>query len=496
MTTSWPHQQRAIDKIAKINETMADWGFMLAHGMGSGKTFTAISLAYRFRAARILIAAPKSVVSVWPFEFEKHLPGIYKVLALDSGSVKKKTERLEQFVSLHTALRQPYVAAVNYESTWRPGPNGAIGLGPDYNHKNRRISDGLLLKLPWDMIIVDEAHRLKSAGSRVSKYFAELGKKIPKRLALTGTPMPNNALCIFGQYRFLNPNIFGKSFHRFKMNYAIMGGFEGREFKKINPTRELEFNAKMFSIMDEVKTKDVVDLPDVMHITREAQLSPKARKLYDTLEKDLVAQIDTGEITVNNALVKLLRLQQLAGGYAQLDDGTNEIIDSAKMDVVDDIFQDLPASEPIVICCVFTNEIARIRALAEKRNKKGEITGRTTGELSGQANDLAEWKAGKLNTLVLQIRSGGLGVDLTRARYCLLFSTGFSLGDYEQFLARQCRPGADLAKKVIYYHIVASNTVDERVAKALQAKKKAINYVVDGLKQKRISSYGGHRKAA
>ena len=69
-------------------------------------------------------------------------------------------------------------------------------------------------------------------------------------------------------------------------------------------------------------------------------------------------------------------------------------------------------------------------------------TGRTSSELSGRVNTLPEWQEGKTDVIAVQIQAGGVGIDLTRASYCVYYSVGFSLGDYEQSLARVHRPGA------------------------------------------------------
>ena len=79
----------------------------------------------------------------------------------------------------------------------------------------------------------------------------------------------------------------------------------------------------------------------------------------------------------------------------------------------------------------------------------------------------------------MQIQSGGTGIDLTRAAYCVYLSAGFSLGDYEQSLARVHRPGQE--RTVFYYHIIARDTVDQRVYDALRDRKQVVEAVLDGI---------------
>jgi SNF2 family DNA or RNA helicase len=110
-------------------------------------------------------------------------------------------------------------------------------------------------------------------------------------------------------------------------------------------------------------------------------------------------------------------------------------------------------------------------------HEAAKLTARDSLELSGSVRQLEQWQAGEAPVLAVQIQSGGTGVDLTRAAYCVYLSTGFSLGDYEQSLARVHRPGQD--RTVFYYHIVAKDTVDEKVYAALRARKKVVEAILD-----------------
>jgi hypothetical protein len=84
--------------------------------------------------------------------------------------------------------------------------------------------------------------------------------------------------------------------------------------------------------------------------------------------------------------------------------------------------------------------------------------------------------------LAVQIDSGGIGVDLTRARYSMYYSLGFSLGSYEQSLARIHRPGQ--TRPVEYIHLLAEDTVDEKVMTALARRADVVNAVLQQLKGK------------
>ena len=138
-----------------------------------------------------------------------------------------------------------------------------------------------------------------------------------------------------------------------------------------------------------------------------------------------------------------------------------------------------------MIFCRFTSDIAESKAAAQGN-------GRTVSELSGHRNELADWQAGKTNTLVAQIQSGGIGIDLTRASYCFFFSLGYSLAEYEQAVARLHRPGQE--KHTHIYHLVATingrSTVDGRVYQALRDRKEVVDVIVTGYKSRHAAASG------
>jgi hypothetical protein len=105
--------------------------------------------------------------------------------------------------------------------------------------------------------------------------------------------------------------------------------------------------------------------------------------------------------------------------------------------------------------------------------------GRGYSEVSGREKTLAAWQAGDTTILGVQIQSGGTGLDLFKACYCAYYSLGFSLGEYEQSLARLHRPGQ--TRCVRYYHLVAKGTVDEAVYAALRERRNVVEAVLSRL---------------
>ena len=332
-----------------------------------------------------------------------------------------------------------------------------------------------LIPRVWDLVVVDESQKIKSSNSNVSKFFHKLGQRANKRLALSGTPAPNSPLDIFGTYRFLDQDIFGKSFHRFKMRYAEWGGFENRQVQKF--INQKEMNQRVYSIAHRIRTEDVVELPDCTHQTIECTLSPKAQKVYNEFMKEAIITFQDGnELTASNVLVKYLRLAQIASGTVIDDEGKEKLIDTTKLDALKTLL--LGIDEPIVIFTRFRAEVKQIREMISALPKSGERA-RTVAELTGSKDERAEFASGKAEIIIVNIAAGGVGVnELVRSRYAIYFSTGYSSGDYEQSLARVRRPGSNVKKKVHYYHIIAKNTIDEKIMIAIEKKMSIIEAVI------------------
>jgi SNF2 family DNA or RNA helicase len=269
---------------------------------------------------------------VWPQEIKKHTTSDTNIRAipLEKGSVKERTKLMKMQLKKAEMRNQQAVVIVNYEVVYRDPLKSAF-----YNAN-------------FDLIVADESHRIKSPGGKQSLACYRLSKKVPFKIALTGTPMPHSPMDIYAQYRFLDPAIYGRSFNRFKNRYGIYGGYGGYEL--LGYQNQEEMNKKFHSIAYKCDSDDVQDLPKEIDINRTAKLSNKAMKKYKELSSLYYTQFQSGEeLTALNALSKLLRLQQLTSGYLPDDEGRIHTLDTSKQDLLDDIMKDLKPDEPIVI---------------------------------------------------------------------------------------------------------------------------------------------------
>jgi SNF2 family DNA or RNA helicase len=457
VTRIWRHQEEAIEWAEARLESGHRY-VIFAHGMGSGKTRTTLEfLARQMKArgiTRTLVCCPKAVIPAWFKQAGMWTPGV-RVLLLTKGTARDKAKEVE------TALcdRSPLIVVINYDSAWRCP---------------------ILEKTQWGAIVHDEIHRLKAPSGAASRWAGKLCKRNPEaiKIGLSGTLIPHSVLDLWAIYRALeSPNLstWGETFTLHKARYAVLAN--GQNW--IVGYRNLEHaHEKVAATTHQVKSLDVLDLPPITYDDVAAELAPAEARLYREVETEFCAVVEDGKVTAANALVQLLRLQQICGGYVRYDDESTakKIAETpAKAAALADMLEDLPLHEPVVIFCRFKSDIEAVKQVCVS-------LGRSWGELSGDRNDLADFQHGTRFTLITQIQSGGIGVDMSMASYAFFYSLGFSLAEYEQAVARLHRPGQK--KHTMIYHLVATlngrKTIDGRVYEAISQRKEFVDVILDG----------------
>ena len=457
------HQIRGYN-MALINFTLRR-GFGFLFEMGCGKTLTAIAVAGTLYAEhkinKLLVVAPTSVCSVWPEDFGKFadFPHLEKIMLGTKSQRLKQLKELESFPC--EALK---VAVINYESVWR---DDIFDKLVDFNA---------------NMIICDESQRIKTHDAQQSKAMHKLGDLARYKLILSGTPVQNNAVDLYSQYRFLDPTVFGNNFYKFRNRFCVMGGFNKRQIVNY---KDLDLLIKKeHSIAYRVTKKEALDLPEQTFETRYITLTPSEKKLYNTLKKESATELANGEtISASTVLTKLLRLQQFTGGFVIADgEEKPQQIGSGKINALEDIVDDyvIDSGKKLVIFARFRAELDLIQKLLDKKKLKygviyGDIKLSDRGEIVKDFQENEETKV-----FLAQIDTAGLGITLTAADTCVYYSVNFNYAAYSQSLARIHRIGQ--RNTCTYIHLTTKGTVDELIMKALHKKEDLAKTIVDDWK--------------
>lgn len=452
-TKPWKHQREALEYFMP-----REFGALYTD-MGSGKTKVMVDLIVNKGLKKVLIVCPSKVCRVWPGEFQKH-GGDSNICVLDVSKYSGDRKVTEVRKLSTGSVPQCAVTVVNYESVWR-----------------EPFRSYLLKNIP-DAIICDESHRIKSPGSKVSKFLYLLGKRVKHRYAMSGTFMAQSPLDIYAQYRFLDASIFGTNFGNFKLRYCniIPHGGDFLLIDKKNPYKNLdELQEKINRCMFHVEV--VQNLPPTQDITVEFDINPTAEKHYRELQKEGILELKEGFVEASNVLTIITRLQQLMSGFLPITDeeGNKSVlpIDDSRQEAFKDLLEGLPPDEPVVVFAKYTKDIKGIRRIVKE-------LGRKSSELSGRRDTLSNWYAGKSTVLVVQISSGAEGIDLTKARYCVYYTLTHSLAQYLQSRKRVHRPGQH--RSVVYYTLIGKRkkgkTIDEKIVESLRNNKNVIDSIM------------------
>ena len=446
MVGLWRHQEEAV-RFARCRPAT-----LLNLGLGAGKTRVALSLLDEWDARNVLILAPKAVVTTgtWQREADRVNSNIRPVPLTGTTAHRLKVVR---------AASSAMCWVTNYESIWRSGLKEWA------------------LKQEWDAVVLDESTKIKAPGGVASRFVAALTSRARRRLALTGTPLAHSPLDAYGQFRFLDPEIFGTSMVRFRNRYAVVQNERtraGRTYPKVTGWQNMdEFHEKFHSITFTVRSEDVLDLPPLMIERMTFELDPATMKVYREMKKHLAVMINDEPVLAANGGVALLRLQQITGGYARGIDGNYiDTGDQSKLVALSDLLEAM-GEVPVVIWTRFTRDVECIRDLVEG-------LGRTAYELSGRINSVDLWKLSTAGVLIANIQAGARGVDFTHGRYAIYYSIGFSLDDYEQSLKRLHRPGQE--HPVTAYQLAAKGTVDEYVYRAIDERRDLVKAALEGVR--------------
>lgn len=453
------HQKIAFNFAIEKLETNGCAALLMDMGLGKSLTSIAIAgaLALEDKIEKLLVVCPTSIISVWQEEFKKFADYDYNIESLTGSTMDKRKQKLVS-LSFKRGLK---VAVVNYEATWR-------------------MEKELLFYKP-DMIICDESQKIKNPSANQSKTLHRLGIKAKYKMILTGTPVQNTPMDVFSQWKFLDPYIFGLSFYAFRNRYAVMGGYYNHQIIRYKNMDEL--TSKAHSIAYRITKEEALDLPEQVFLNRYCELEPIARRTYDKVAKESYAELLGGEITATNVLTKLMRLSQIAGGHVKDDRGRMQVISKAKINELKDIMDEIIIcnKKKLVVFARFIPEIESIKKLAEEMQIQftyitGKIKIEDRGEMYGKFQTDENIKL-----FIAQIQTAGLGITLTAADTAVFYSLDFNYANYSQAISRTHRIGQK--NLCTYINLISTETVDEKIIKALENKQDIAKNIVDNWKE-------------
>jgi SNF2 family DNA or RNA helicase len=480
-TTPFKHQDEFVNRTWSLPVRGLFW----EQGTGKTKSIidTAALLYERGGIDAVLVVAPNGVHRNWiNDEIPIHMPERVRnrMLAYHYDSSKAPTQKAQR--NLDQVME------------W----NGLAFLAISYNgfmtDRGKKTIKKFLTRRKC-LYVLDESHHIKAPGIKRTKTIVASGAYAPYRRILTGTPVAEGPFGAYAQVRFLDPGFWIPhglgSYAAFK---AYFGVWKTREetrqklgydpgYDQLLSYRNLdELQRLLRSISDRVTKEDAgLDLPEKLYSKRYFEMTTLQRRTYETLKETYVAELRDGTLLeADLAIVRLLRLQQITCGYAQTDakepmrlvDKSNPRLDL----LIEEILPSL--GHKAIIWCRFRHDIDQIMAAL------GPIAVRYDGQVTDDQAEKAKnaFQTGDAQFFVANISKGKEGLTLHAAKTVIYYSNSFKLLERMQSEDRAHRIG--LKHPVHYIDIIAPNTVDVQIHRALRDKQNIQALIIgDGLRE-------------
>lgn len=467
----WPAQQEAVEFACSRSATA------LFFEQRTGKTFITMGILSRMADASftgVLMCILNNRDSTWMDKLTEYLPQL------------NVTTNWDEFKKLPC----PRLFLVHYEAF------------PKLIKKIAKFK-----AINW--MTIDEAHKISRRGTKQSRAAARMSW-VSWRMILTGTPIEKKPTDMFGQFRFLDPELFGTNWAEFENEYLDFATVDMthappgsalwqrkmlqqrilRGKAKFNPEKLIQFTELIKPYSMRVTKIDVGILEPIIKKVVVPMLGAQ-RRYYEAMEKHSVVRLDTGQRVISPlAVTNIMKCRQLASGFVYDDDGDCHYVGDAKLRRLKTLVEQ--SKLPIVIFTAFKPDNERIgKALRGMGYDVAIVTGSTKKKLRPEI--WRQHQRGQHDITLVQIKTGGVGVDLWKANTAIVHSMGHSYIDFDQ--AKSRLDNRDKIKPSTIWVICAENTIDEDIHELVIVKRLTSEEVLSQLKQRRKQHVGQRNRS-
>jgi len=455
-TKPYQHQLKAL----KLSWEKSYFAYFMEMGTGKSKVLLD-NIAMLYDAGKIngaLIVAPKGVVGTWyKQEIPTHLVDhIENTTVLWQANITKGQSR--KLGTLFKTGEELHILIMNVEAF-------STQKGVDFAAK--------FLNCHNTLMAIDESTTIKNPDAKRTKNICKLGQYAKYKRILTGSPITKSPLDLYKQCDFLHPELLGhSSYYTFRTRYAIMktANFGGRSVQIVVGYRHLDELAETLKGFSYRVLKDeCLDLPPKTFMKRIVKLTTEQEKVYKQMKHLALAEMEGKMMTTATVLTQLMRLQQINCGHFRADDGTIKEIKNNRITELLDTLDEIHGK--VVIWAHYQYDVETIvKHLKKEYGDNCFVTyyGKTPmGERQDNIKKFQDLES-PVRFFVGTTQTGGYGITLTAASTKIYYSNGYDLEKRQQSEARIDRIGQKFP--MTYIDIMAEDTVDERIVKALRKK--------------------------
>ncbi len=459
-----PYQERGVawmDLLGRLG-----LGACLADDMGLGKTAMVLALLEAERAEReeqvkrsgtrkkkgsppapSLVICPTSVVGNWRREAERFTPGLK--VHVHHGATRASSDTFVAEVTGVDVVITSYALAARDRQT--------------------------LSKLQWSRMILDEAQNVKNSEAKQTRAIKSLPAK--HRVALTGTPVENHLGELWSIMELLNPGLLGSA-----KSFRERFGVPIERYRDEEAAERLRLMTRPF-VLRRLKTDRTIitDLPEKLEMKVLCNLTREQGTLYQAVVDDMLKRIEETDGMERKGLVlaTMLRLKQVCNHPALfLADGSALAGRSGKLERTIEVIGEVLDNKEKAL--VFTQYAGMGRLLQEHmQHRLGERVDFLHGGVSRKQRDamVEEFQGdGVATVMVLSLKAGGTGLNLTAANHVVHFDRWWNPAVEDQATDRSFRIGQ--LRDVQVRKLVCVGTLEERIDQMIEAKKDLADRIV------------------
>ena len=440
-----PYQTAGYQWLNYLNEV--GWGGILADDMGLGKTVQALTMLQHYKtqegSLKALVVCPTTLIYNWENEIRKFTPALS--WRIHHGSLRirdvEELQRANVIITTYGTLRSDVQ---------------------------------VLMKIPFDYVVLDESQAIKNPASKVTKAACLLTAK--NRLCMSGTPLQNNTFDIFAQMNFLNPGLLG-SMDFFRNEFATPIDKFGEQEQK-DHLRKLLYPF----ILRRTKEQVAKDLPEKTETILFCEMEKEQRKIYDAYRNSyrdkimgVIDQqgIDKSQLTI---LQGLMKLRQICDSPAILNEEDKYPNHSIKLDELTREISENIGEHKALIFSQFLGMLALIKEKLREQGVPFEYFDGSTSIIDRQKAIDNFQNRDECRVFLISLKAGGVGLNLTAADYVYIVDPWWNPAVEQQAIDRTHRIGQ--TKNIFAYRMICIDTIEDKILQLQERKRKLASELI------------------